>query len=115
MWCPSCRAEVAAELSKDNRRMMCARCQTELGIAAAASPLTSTSTLNAETERDARELLARWSTQNLLEPHNIASAAKSLGKSLGAPEQPPKRSDLRFDAPQSLTPPPVAALAGRVY
>ena len=32
MWCPSCRADVAAELSTDNRRMLCARCQTELGI-----------------------------------------------------------------------------------
>ncbi|WP_010582783.1 hypothetical protein [Schlesneria paludicola] len=106
MWCPSCRAEVAAELSRDNRRMMCARCQTELGIAAAASPLTSTSTLNAETERDARELLARWSSQNMLEPSSLHSSSKHFNKSVGPVESQFQKPDLRFDAPQSLVPPP---------
>lgn len=106
MWCPSCRAEVAAELSRDNRRMMCARCQTELGIAAAASPLTSTSTLNAETERDARELLARWSSQNMLEPSSTHSSSKHFHKSTGPAEPQFQKPELRFDAPQSLVPPP---------
>lgn len=68
MWCPACRADVAAELSSDNRRYCCARCQTELGIAAGAVDRIVSPPRLLDTERNARELLARWSTQNLLEP-----------------------------------------------
>jgi hypothetical protein len=48
--------------------MLCARCQSELGVAAAVLPHAAKTPGADETERDARELLARWSSQNLLEP-----------------------------------------------
>ena len=103
MWCSSCRADVAAELSTDNRRMLCARCQSELGIASSATPVAANPPRAAETERDARELLARWSTQNLLE--TVPSS------SLGTSPQPGSvqankvdRTQVRFDAPR-ITPP----------
>ena len=75
MWCSSCRADVAAELSTDNRRMLCARCQSELGVAASVAPKGPATPRVMETERDARELLARWSTQNLLEVTPAATSS----------------------------------------
>src|SRR5690349_8101840 len=65
MWCPSCSADVAAELTADERRFLCTRCQTELGLTAATvrPPVTKP----AAAERDARELLARWSADTLLD------------------------------------------------
>ena len=77
MWCSSCRADVAAEVSTDNRRMLCARCQSELGVAASVAPKGPATPRVMETERDARELLARWSTQNLLEVTPAATSSSS--------------------------------------
>src|SRR4051812_1632767 len=67
MWCAACRADVAAELSTDNRRMMCARCHSELGTAVGSIERAGAGPRLQDTERNARELLARWSTQHLLE------------------------------------------------
>lgn len=75
MWCPACRADVAAELSSDNRRMNCARCQTELGIAASANLPSAATSPTEGMERDARALLARWSTQNVIESPSIRSSS----------------------------------------
>lgn len=107
MWCPSCRADVAAELSTDNRRMMCARCRTDIGAAAGASIHSAHSASQprtTEAERDARELLARWSAQNVLEP---VAGIKPIPSSMGSSEtshMPP--SELRFDPPKLITPAP---------
>ena len=106
MWCPSCRADVAAELSTDNRRMICARCQTELGIAAAAAPQIANTPRNAETERDARELLARWSAQNLLDVPAPSLGVGPFAKPNGSTELPIARSELRFDLPRPTMPGP---------
>ncbi|HUQ70067.1 MAG TPA: hypothetical protein VM165_11115 [Planctomycetaceae bacterium] len=65
MWCPSCCADVAAELTADDRRFLCTRCQTELGLSAATVRPPAARPL--EAERDARELLARWTSQSLLD------------------------------------------------
>jgi hypothetical protein len=65
MWCPSCSADVAAEVTADERRFLCTRCQTELGLTAATTRPATTPPF--ATERDARELLAKWSAQSLLE------------------------------------------------
>lgn len=85
MWCPACRADVAAELSQDSRRFRCARCGVELGIAkgslGAALPTPAVPT---DAERNARELLARWNAQNQL-------AAPAALRSPG-PNDPPKPS-----------------------
>ena len=100
MWCGVCRADVAAELSADNRRMLCARCQTELGSAAGALERPAAAPRLQETERNARELLARWSTQHLLEPPLSGTAAQLAG------ELPPSKPSLRIDAAHSSVPAP---------
>src|SRR5262249_33136308 len=92
MWCPTCRADVAAELSTDNRRMLCTRCHADLGIAAGASASNTATPRAQETERDARELLARWSVQNVLEP-----PAKPAGKSSLAQDQKSLATEPGFD------------------
>ncbi len=69
MWCPACRADVAAELSNDSRHFQCARCRAELGTAAGALGTTLPAPASpTDAEKNARELLARWSAQNLLSP-----------------------------------------------
>jgi hypothetical protein len=82
MWCAACRADVAAELSTDNRRMLCARCHSELGMAAGAIERGTAGPRSQDTERNARELLARWSTQHVLEapiPGNAATSGYDAG------------------------------------
>lgn len=110
MWCPSCRADVAAELSLDNRRLLCARCQTELGLAAGMIPAAGTSTRNHETERDARDLLARWSAQTLLDQPNRSGAAAAAVRDGSSPEAPASKPELRFDRTMSSPPAPSAAM-----
>lgn len=64
MWCANCRAEVAAEIAEDDRRIRCARCAADLGAARSHSP-----------EQNARELLERWTKAPLPEiPPALASA-----------------------------------------
>ncbi|MFO0917557.1 MAG: hypothetical protein U0872_04490 [Planctomycetaceae bacterium] len=67
MWCPACRADVAAELSLDSRHFQCARCRTELGTAQGSLGTSRLPLLPTEAERNARDLLAKWNAQNLLE------------------------------------------------
>lgn len=109
MWCPTCRADVAAELSSDNRRMLCARCQNELGLAAAAVPSISPTPRTAETERDARELLARWSANNLLDVSVPVTTSSSFKKPISTPEPLPKVAERRFDPPTYSIPAPSSA------
>lgn len=106
MWCPSCRADVAAELSTDNRRMLCARCQTELAITATAASQIANLPRAIETERDARELLARWSAQNLLDVPAPAVGAGPFATPNGSGETPIARPELRFDDGRPTVPAP---------
>ena len=59
MWCANCNADVAAEVAVDNQRIRCATCGNEISAAPASLPNSST--------RDARELLERWSDNDLLD------------------------------------------------
>lgn len=77
MWCECCRADVAAELSLDHRRFSCTRCRTDLGYAAGSSSRPGMPRV-ADSERDARELLARWSALSVLEPLHAGSAAELI-------------------------------------
>ena len=94
MWCSSCRADVAAELSTDNRRMLCARCQMELGLAAIEMPRVALAPRTVEAERDARELLARWSAQNLDAP--LPTSSNPLPKPT-PPNNDPDNTEVRRD------------------
>ncbi len=60
MWCPTCKAEVAAEVAVDNRRVRCATCGGEIPVPANFSGLAKT--------REARELLERWASERHTEP-----------------------------------------------
>ena len=103
MWCSSCRADVAAELSTDNRRMLCARCQMELGLAAIETPRVALAPRTVEAERDARELLARWSAQNLDTPLPV-SPNPALKPSL--PDNHTDKAEARQDVRLDQTPRP---------
>lgn len=70
MWCPSCQADVAAELSADDRRLNCARCGIELGRSAATIQPRSLHA-GGDSTRDATELLARWTAEDLTTPRPV--------------------------------------------
>jgi hypothetical protein len=59
MWCPNCKADVAAEVAADNRRVHCATCGTEISASAAFTGLAKT--------REARDLLERWASERKVE------------------------------------------------
>jgi hypothetical protein len=60
MWCPTCKAEVAAEVAADNRRVRCATCGSEIPVPVGFNGLAKT--------REARELLERWASERQTEP-----------------------------------------------
>jgi|HubBroStandDraft_6_1064221.scaffolds.fasta_scaffold26844_3 hypothetical protein len=60
MWCPNCKADVAAEVAADNRRVRCATCGVEISASAAFTGLAKT--------REARDLLERWASERKVDP-----------------------------------------------
>jgi len=60
MWCPNCKADVAAEVAADNRRVRCATCGVEISASAAFTGLAKT--------REARDLLERWASERRVDP-----------------------------------------------
>ena len=60
MWCPNCQADVAAEVSAESQRVLCATCSTEIQ---SGTPVRT----GAKTEA-ARELLRRWANDDLFDP-----------------------------------------------
>lgn len=121
MWCPACRADVAAELSQDSRRFRCARCGVELGIAKGApGAALPTPAHPADAERNARELLARWSAQNQLtapavirpatpiDPPIVAMppAAEATGQNDETKTQPHRKTKRRLDRSMAADMPP---------
>src|SRR5581483_10918357 len=60
MWCPNCKADVAAEVAADHRRVRCAHCGGEIPVPASLAGSTKT--------RDARELLERCASERTSEP-----------------------------------------------
>ena len=61
MWCANCQSDVAAEVTSDNRRIHCASCGVEIPAAKTLRPVPKT--------REARDLLERWSSEQLLDPY----------------------------------------------
>ncbi len=57
MWCANCQADVATEVSTDNRRVRCTTCSVEL-----------TGLPRDKKSVSARQLLERWSSDTLLDP-----------------------------------------------
>jgi hypothetical protein len=84
MWCPTCQADVAAELSPDHRRLSCARCRTELALAAT-EPARSGGVRMTGVERNARELLARWSAETQFEPPTVSIPTRAAETPVESP------------------------------
>ncbi|MFK7820437.1 MAG: hypothetical protein AB8G99_17080 [Planctomycetaceae bacterium] len=59
MWCVTCKADVAAQVSAETGRVSCASCGAELAQAEAIR----------ERTKDAREILERWSSKSMLDPY----------------------------------------------
>jgi hypothetical protein len=120
MWCPSCRAEVAAEVAADNRRVRCATCGSEIPVPASFAGLGKT--------REARELLDRWASERQSEapptrpsrassgPNRSFAGSGGGGVSLEADSETvgeeSQTTSRRFDLPQTLAG-PVAAEPNR--
>ncbi len=72
MWCASCQTDVAGEVSADGQSVLCTACGGEVSSGRSLS-------LHPKT-RDARELLERWSTEELLDPDVRLSQPQRLSK-----------------------------------
>lgn len=59
MWCVTCKADVAAEVSTESGQVKCATCGQELAQAHAIR----------ERTKDARQILERWSNKSLMDPY----------------------------------------------
>ena len=73
MWCTSCQSDVAAEVSSDSKRVQCATCGSDLGTTAAARISDKT--------KEARELLARWSNREIMDPYGPLTRSQSRAQS----------------------------------
>ncbi|MCA9015460.1 MAG: hypothetical protein KDA77_09050 [Planctomycetaceae bacterium] len=93
MWCTSCQSDVAAEVSTDSKRVHCAICGTDLGSTAAARISDKT--------KEARELLARWSNREMLDPYGPLTKSE---------HRPPAAASL-FDQSQKQNPKPLPQTA----
>jgi hypothetical protein len=98
MWCPRCHTEVAAEIAPNGQSLNCTACGTEIQRVYAPS-------LHPDT-RSARELLERWSKNDLLDVHE--GAAPVAGTPAFAEEQ-PAPSEIAPSIAASSTAPPVEA------
>jgi len=67
MWCGKCQADVAAEVSSDNQRVFCTICGALLSTIDLPPVRPVTERLGDRT-KDARELLQRWSSGQLVDP-----------------------------------------------
>lgn len=72
MWCATCKAEVAGEVSHDTRSIACANCGTQVS--------TGRSGQGSGRTRQARELLERWSTERFLDPYGPVTSPRKSGK-----------------------------------
>jgi hypothetical protein len=105
MWCPSCQADVAAELSSDNRRLACTRCACDLALAAT-EPSAKTLPMS-PAERTARDLLARWSAEAMLEKPSDPAVAPPILRTVPEPRAatPPEPPQEQAAAQASLKSP----------
>src|SRR5580704_13927108 len=90
MWCPTCKAEVAAEVAADNRRVRCATCGGEIPVPASFAGLAKT--------REARELLDRWASERQSDPppaRASLTAGRAESASLG-------RGGINLEPPAAL-------------
>jgi hypothetical protein len=109
MWCPTCKAEVAAEVAADNRRVRCATCGGEIPVPAS---------FGVGKTREARELLDRWASERQSDAaptrpvhhttaKNRSFAAGGVNLELGSDtdEHESQQPSRRYDSAQSISGP----------
>lgn len=99
MYCKTCEAEVAAEVSADGKSLLCTTCGSEVRKSYAPSL--------SDEARSARELLERWSSEE--EPDPFASHKKPAGDSqrrTGQEEQAASKRPADSPKPSSAKPEP---------
>ena len=103
MWCTSCQSDVAAEVSPDSKRVQCATCGSDLGTTSAARISDKT--------KEARELLARWSNREILDPYGPLTRSESRAHSSASLfEQPePPRTETVSQPVRKAEPEPAPA------
>ncbi|QDU08288.1 hypothetical protein [Gimesia aquarii] len=93
MWCTSCQSDVAAEVSTDSKRVHCAICGNDLGTTAA--------TRISDKTQEARNLLARWSNREILDPYGPLSKVESRPQFASSPFEQSEKNDLENVPPQA--------------
>ena len=106
MYCETCQADVAAEISADGKALLCTTCGSNV-------KRTSAPSLSSEAQ-SARDLLERWSRDELLDPYGPAETQTPSDQTPSdqTSNQPPAATPPQTPAPpQSQTPaqPPRAA------
>lgn len=103
MWCGKCQSDVAAEVSPDNQRVFCTICGALLSTIDLPPTRPITERLGDRT-KDARELLQRWSSGQVIDPFG------PLPKTPAPPSEPrpisvapPKESVAAIPAPAPVT------------
>lgn len=106
MWCSKCQADVAAEMAADNRRLLCATCGSEM----TSVNVEETSEAGVKT-KGARELLDRWSSNELLDPFGPSVSSPTFGEPISeqhrvshAASSTQHKSAFRVDRPHSAGP-----------
>lgn len=106
MWCGNCQADVAAEVSPDNQRVLCALCGSILNTIAAPSKQIPMDKLGQRT-KDARELLHRWSSNKVIDPFGPSIPARPVTSNFeSASTEPGKPTDsIAFESLESAIKP----------
>ncbi len=92
MWCTSCQSDVAAEVSTDSKRVHCAICGNDLGTTAA--------TRISDKTQEARNLLARWSNREVLDPYGPLRKPEPRPQLTSSPFEHSEKNDLENVPPQ---------------
>lgn len=83
MWCGKCQADVAAEVSPDNQRVFCTNCGALLSTIDL-PPTRPVAERLGDRTKDARELLQRWSSGQVLDPFGPVTKVPSPPSAIGS-------------------------------
>ncbi|MFM9963060.1 MAG: hypothetical protein ACKV2Q_17780 [Planctomycetaceae bacterium] len=81
MWCGKCQADVGAEVSPDNQRVFCTICGSLLSTIDL-PPTRPISDRLGDRTKDARELLQRWSSSQVLDPFGPLPKSPTLPRAV---------------------------------
>ncbi len=90
MWCNHCQAEVAGEATHDNQHVKCAVCGNEITTSRSLPSVVD------DVPKDPKELLARWASDEILDPYGPVLGKEDHGQS-GDPLPEIRRSESELD------------------